>query len=276
MHGELLEGQPRHDQQRRPRRGKASVSGRVLGPSSALPASSEGGSPTSHTITKTDNTHKEVHRWSAEKMDQELGAAKAKATRESGKIAWQRCSITGSKEAHMIEWLVSVNWKETVSGDGRETSFDTTTEGCADDDTILGNIDGSPEVKVKEEQTSAMELLAEEVDEFKKKASLEAKLKEFQQMEVEAKLFQTKAATTKSTSHIAAWKEDLKKHIAQLPKVVKILVRLCAEEPVEDKELPDLLAKLKALREAHSSLKEWAERFGCIDARPRKRITSER
>ena len=59
----------------------------------------------------------EIHEWTAEKMDAELGAKKGKFLRESGKIASQPCSVTGSTDPDVIEWLVPVNWRTTVNFD---------------------------------------------------------------------------------------------------------------------------------------------------------------
>ena len=57
-------------------------------------------------------------------MEKELGALKAKGLIESGKLAQQACSITGSSEAHMVEYIVPIKLltKSEHSGGGGKSS----------------------------------------------------------------------------------------------------------------------------------------------------------
>ena len=206
-------------------------------------------------------------------MDKEMGSAKAKGMRESGKIAWQPCSYTGSTDPAMIEWLVPINWKTTTDRDSNKLLTSATQEGDADDLVVMDKADGSRQVKT--EPLTATEVLANEVDEFKR--NRQQVLRTFQQMEVDAKTMETRSTQVSTTSpYSGAWKEDVKKHIAKLTKTVKLLVRVCSEA-IDDKAIPDLLATLKTLTKADEDIAAWAVRFGFIEEKnkAKKRRTNK-
>ena len=65
-------------------------------------------------------------------MEKELGALKAKGLIESGKLAQQACSITGSSEAHMVEYIVPIKLltKSEHSGGGGKSSSSSSSKHC--------------------------------------------------------------------------------------------------------------------------------------------------
>ena len=70
-------------------------------------------------MTTSSNQEKmmELHWWSAEKMDQEMGPKKAKHWRDSKRLRWRPDSVTGSTLDDFKEWGVPQDWERLAEAD---------------------------------------------------------------------------------------------------------------------------------------------------------------
>lgn len=216
------------------------------------------------------------HWWAMEKMDGEVGPAKAKHWRESGKLFSRPDSLTGSKDPQHIEYCVPVHWESVSEQDLRTLKLNMESEATEDDvglfttamDTFaLTDASGSgsqvdpASIKVKtepgEEATQAKEI---EIMGFKN--GLEATFKEFQALELELKHIRAKAeqGAHKYTAGIVADADSLSK---KLKKFYTMLEKMLMEPgSVSEDKIPDVIAKKKALITEVNELKEWASKLG--------------
>ena len=223
-------------------------------------------------VSSEKESHTEYHEWSEEKMNSEMGAAKAEGLRKSGKLNFQPCSITKSTEKHMIEWIVPKNWKSQIERDNMSLQFQSTAEAADSDLALLGETAKEPLPEVKKEPLTETQKLAIRITEFNN--TKQQVLRKFQDMEVSAKSVATRV-TQKSTQksenkYTESFKTDLAAHVSKLTKTIKILVRACSED-MNESELPKLLDTLNAITTTDADLNDWANRFGFVTAQPKKR-----
>ena len=81
----------------------------------------------SHTSSLKHNLHQDVHWWSKEKMNLEIGGEKAEHWRQSGLIPSQPDSVTGSNEENHKEWGVPQNWARMTMADMRSLALTVST-----------------------------------------------------------------------------------------------------------------------------------------------------
>ena len=72
---------------------------------------------TSQAKENTKELINDLHWWSRERMDKELGAAKAEHWRVANACPWRPDSLTGSKDPDHIEWGVPMEWERMTEKD---------------------------------------------------------------------------------------------------------------------------------------------------------------
>ena len=138
---------------------------------------------------------------SEEMMDMTCGPKRAKGLRESGKVTWKPCPITGSSHEDMRLWIVPQKFTIRQSMDDKSNIVKS--EGGMDDEEytkmVLG--EGAPAcpVQVKEEKKpqTAEEAESELKEQFTDKTKLQAKLEMFQALELEATVLNATADTVR-------------------------------------------------------------------------------
>eukprot|EP00959_Pyramimonas_sp_CCMP1952_P209887 4391403-Pyramimonas_sp.AAC.1 len=137
----------------------------------------------------------QVHWWSADRMDREMGAVKAQRWRDSGKIKNRPDQLTGSTDKDHIEWCVPVSWEQLTESDLRELGIVVDMEADAESHAnfqaakVFAN-----EKDLSTDGTSSgsgMKELAEKVANFK--SNLQAELRKYQDYKLDIQLMITKA-----------------------------------------------------------------------------------
>ena len=211
----------------------------------------------------------EVHPMSAEKMDEALGKAKAQHLRLGKYVQSQPCTMSGSTEEHMLEWLVPNNWQRMTQADFWE--FKVQNQATADKEDLdnLRSMKDSPTVDapdttIKVEKTEGDELtkLQARVTSFKE--NLTTHLREIQDIEVESQQILKRAAAAKD-KYAGPLLDDCDKHIKATNKASKLLSKMCTED-FEDGPIPKLLDQIDTIRKKHEEVLVWANRFGYVAA----------
>ena len=68
------------------------------------------------------------------------GKERAAALRNSGKVPWQPCPITGSEEEHMKIWFVPISWNSSTSADVKTGEVSNSNIGSLEDMRALNAI----------------------------------------------------------------------------------------------------------------------------------------
>ncbi|CAK0884087.1 unnamed protein product, partial [Prorocentrum cordatum] len=234
-------------------------------------------------VTRTDGCENkkskmtDVHWWSAHKVDQELGSAKGKHWRESNLLASRPDSLTGSADEQFVEWAVPLNWgrlSETVlkammlefmvgAGEAEAAHLAEVAAGIRDEGTGAESSTGStPAVKQELTETQKLEKRATRLQE-----ELTPVLRKFQDILLESKVILTKVegGPQKEKKMASVLMADLGKQIARAGRVTKILERLCVEKG-NISEAMKLLSQIDECEKINHELKEWAAKFGFLDA----------
>ena len=178
----------------------------------------------------------------------ELGATKAEALRDSGKLDKVPCSVTGSTAPELVEWLVPVKWQSFCEEDYKRLRLQVKTDATEEDKAAIeqmatqsadanGSVDVSG-VPVKVEGMKAIDQIKKHVSEFKEK-SIEV-LRRCQDMVVQAKKAENNApqCADKFAKMLLA---DIVPHTKKLSKVCGILEKLASGDDVDDAgSLPSL------------------------------------
>ena len=229
-------------------------------------------------IKSANDTIKDFHMWSAEQMDKELGAMRGQALRASGKLESRPCSITGSKEEHMLEFKVPIHWERFLEGNEQEWSVSGTTE-CDESiaammSDIVNDSSGSGsnqgEIVVKQEivqEKTSEELLCKRISEFK--ATKKDLLRRFQDMQTSAKVVH-KVSSESDQKYALPLTNDLLKHVTKLTKLVRILAKAVVESP-EEAGMPKLFSLMDDITQDHQMLQSWAEKVGFVAKSESKR-----
>ncbi|CAK0792476.1 unnamed protein product, partial [Prorocentrum cordatum] len=146
----------------------------------------------------------QVHWWSADRMDREMGAAKAQHWRGGGKIKNRPDQLTGSTEKDHIEWCVPVSWEQLTESDLRELGIVVDMEADAESHAnfqaakVFAN-----EKDLSTDGTSSgsgMKELAEKVANFK--SNLQAELLKYQDYKLDIQLMITKAQADPKSKYV--------------------------------------------------------------------------
>ena len=211
----------------------------------------------------------EVHPMSAEKMDEALGKEKAQTLRLGKYVQSQPCSLSGSTEEHMLEWLVPKNWKRMTQADFWQLKVQN--EATADKEDIDNlrsmtnphTVDATPStIKVEKTEGDALTKLQDRVNSFKE--NLTTYLREIQDIEVESQQI-LKRATAAKDKYAGPLLDDCDKHIKATNKASKLLSKMCTED-FEDGPIPKLLDQIGTIRRKHEEVLVWANRFGYVAA----------
>ena len=231
-----------------------------------------------HTAQTDHQCMHDVHWWSAEKMDLEIGRAKAEHWRASGIVPHQPDSITGSKEPEHIEWGVPQNWARMTIGDLRRLSLKTTA-GAEEEDIELvkdaANLfdplsreapeddEKNPLVAIKEEakdpEEEKKQIVKEKIDLFLQNG--QSCFRQHQDMCLEAKVLKTKVEND-NNKYTQSFVEDLACHIRKIEKLLKILEKLVTAGVNDESAMPKLIDTIEETQVHHANLLDWAERFG--------------
>ena len=214
-------------------------------------------------ISNSSSSRDELHWWSQEKMDVEVGTMKGTTWRASGKLASRPDSITGSTEPHMMEWGVPVLWTQKSNDDGNtfKLKFEgEATDGCVE---LMGvasaSGDGVEEIAVKKEPETDEEKVQKRCDLPKEGASTQ--VRRFQEFALESKMLASQADGTKYADGLIS---DNAKHLTKLNKAVKMLEGILTGKPVNDDKIPELVELMDGLATEHAEIAEWASKFGFI------------
>lgn len=240
---------------------------------------------------------------SVEKMNTELGTAKAEHWRESGLLNDRNDVVTGSDKPEFKEYHVPVDWSRMTSSDLRKLKIRTVNDEADEKDlelvteaalSIQGVAVSAPQASSSDgpqaNTVTGFEVKLEPVDlEEEAKKAMEVKVKNLQSNSMN--LFQTQqsrslecklllqTANTNGNPYTQAFTQDLSQHIVKLDKVVRILERLVTEKVMDagtNGGLPALVKTLESLEIAHTSLFSWASRFGFhMEKKPKKRKKNE-
>ncbi|CAK0793851.1 unnamed protein product, partial [Prorocentrum cordatum] len=224
-------------------------------------------SPSEKTKKTSNITYNDVQWMSQDKMDAELGEAKAKHWRECGKLRSRPDRLTGSTDPLLVEWPVPTEWQRMSDEDIH--AFMLQVSGDADEEdlaTFNSAMAASSDVKIKEEPETETTKMDKRVEELR--AGVQDKLRVYHDMHADAKVIKTKiGASSDNGKYSETFVKDLDKHIAKLARATKILDRMCTEE-VNDTELPKLINTLDAIDKEDVSIKEWAVRFNAYTPKP--------
>ena len=238
-------------------------------------------------ISRTDSYEnkkskfEDVHWWSADKMDTELGSAKAQHWRDAKVLKSRPDSLTGSKDPQFIEYAVPQNWerlsesdlkamKLNVSMDAGEAEAEHLAELSAEVREAPASSSSGAAGPVKTELTETQKLEKRAVHLQQEPTPV---LRKFQDLLLESRVILTKveSGTQKEKQMASVLATDLGKQIARLGKVTKILERLCVEKG-EVAEVMKLLSQIDECEKIHLELHDWALKFGFNDAvKPSKR-----
>ena len=121
-----------------------------------------------HRVTISNTNFNDWQWMSIEKMELEMGPAKAEHWRSSGKLKDRGDLLTGSRLPQFIEYRVPKEWQRMSEDDLRALQLTAEQDGEeADDELLKGfiNPDGAPEIKL--EPKSELKKLSEKVAQFK-------------------------------------------------------------------------------------------------------------
>ena len=127
--------------------------------------------------------------------------------------------------------------------------------------------DAAGGVKQEGAELSEMQKLQKQIEALK--ADPKAYFTKYQDFKIECDniLNNNKGATKGYAAGLIA---DVTKQNNKLTKLCKILERLCSEE-ADDATLPELINNLQKAQTAHTEIQVWAERFGLLAVKPKRK-----
>ena len=228
----------------------------------------------------TDKKFIDLHWWSEETMDKEMGAMKAQGLRDSKKLPFRPCQLTGSKEAHMIEWGVPIEWESFSSSTWNEIKITADQDAVEGDEELLtlggivANSSTPNAVIVKEEGKSGLDVIKEKMKEFID--NIPSTLRLFQDMNMQAKLIKTKGDKAKMEKvYIGKFIDDVTVHVGKLTKTIKMLEKAITDT-MEEAQAPRFLDMLESLKSKHEEINEWAVKFDLVELSPKKKTRKNR
>ena len=215
-------------------------------------------------ISSSHRKLKDLHWWSMEQMDINMGAQKGKHWRDSKLLPDRADSLTGSLDPNFIEYGVPHDWQQLSHDDFSRLTFEATTSGHTveefnkavemyKDPEAVGVQEGvqKNEVQAKGTQDDGGGLKIDEMKSAVKKfLELERRkfqLAKYQEYEIAIMMWlakyaasQKKSSTSKYASDLA---EDLQKHKKEVGRISAHMMKLaCADaEDLYENKIPQLL-----------------------------------
>ena len=213
----------------------------------------------------------DLHWWSKEKMDIELGPKKAEHWRQSGLLPTKADSVTGSSEDEFKEWGVPHNWERLTEADMKNLKIESSGQVDQKDMELLRSAETFAETKneepeIKKEKTE-LSKLEERITKLTENSA--TFLRRYQDMTLDAKMLLTLSQNQKNIKYATGFLSDLEKHVANLGKATKTLEKVAVGN-IEHADASKLMTDLDKLDASHVEINTWADRFG-FKLKPQKR-----
>ena len=216
-----------------------------------------------------------VYEWGSEQMDLKLGPMRAQGLRDSEKLDWDPCPITGSDKDPYRIWKVPQHFVKTIAGEKGSTEVQNTGEATERDLKLMEGIE-NPMTDPEEPASSSMvkqEQFTEEQKEELEAKELETnpkpKLHVYQDMVTEMERCQALADKHPYGEKLA---KDLAVHVKQLKKIEAILKNLViGKKDPKPEGMVQLLRISKDTEEKCVEFKEWCKKFGIVEAKKRRK-----
>jgi hypothetical protein len=231
------------------------------------------------TLTSTFSTEANQHRftdlhwWSEETMDKNLGQEFAKHWRESKLVPSKPNSLTGSTDPKHLEWGVPQNWERLQESDLRRLMIEHQSEDADESDMKLvldASVFNRPADESAGGATSSgadastgptqMAKLAASIKALRDEPEKHARKYNDMSLALKRVLGQAEAKAAKE-KYMLPFVEDIKACTKRTEKLEKTFTKMLTEE-VEDKEFPKLIEIVKAVDEQYKELQEWCPKFG--------------
>ncbi len=210
--------------------------------------------------SKSKGKFRELHWWSQEQMDKNLGEKKATSWRESNLLPSRPDRVTGKNEDPFKEYGIPEDWEQITETELKTLKAEYELEVNAETMETLEEFkqgagsSGSGEPVEK----SQLEVMAEKIEALK--ANLTEEIKSMQDKVLTAKLVKTKADASGSKYH-SALIADCAKVIIQGEKMVKLLERMVLES-TNDAQMPKVINQLEEVKRTFETVSQWAETYG--------------
>jgi hypothetical protein len=237
-------------------------------------------------ISSSHRKMKDLHWWSWESMDLNMGPLKGKHWRDSGKLPTRADMLTNSWEPDFKEYGVPHDWQQLSLDDFSKLTFESTSSGhTAEEMDVAMNmakdieavrvhsamLKGGDELQQVEKAPDGELKIDEMTAAVNKSLELENRkyhLTKFQEFEFSITTWVAKynASQKKSSTskYCVSLMEDLTKHKDHVGRISGKMMKLaCADESdLDSSTIPQLLEDINKCCARHDELKEWAVKFG--------------
>ena len=220
------------------------------------------------------NQHRftDLHWWSEETMDKNLGPIFAKHWRDSKLVPSKAYSLTGSTDPKHVEWGVPQNWERLQESDLRRLMVEHASNDADESDMKMildASVFNRPADESAEGATSsggaptgptAMAKLAAQIKVLRDEPERHARKYNDMSLALKRVLGQAEGKAAKE-KYMSGFVDDIKACTKKTEKLEKTFTKMLSEE-VEDKEFPKLLEIVKAVDDQFKELQEWCPKFG--------------